>query len=62
MYRATPPEKFPNFIKSHTLSGLYKVVMRVKPDEWQGERRPKYSAVPSIISLTTTIYAWDPLF
>jgi len=41
----TPPDGFSNLIKSHQFGGMYKAVVRVKPDEYQGERRPKYSAV-----------------
>jgi len=39
------PEKYSNWMKNHQLEGLYKVVVKVKPDEYQGERRPKYSVV-----------------
>lgn len=39
------PEKFVQYIKGFSLQGLYRVTVRVKPDEYQGEKRPKYSAV-----------------
>lgn len=39
------PEKYASYIRGHTLQQLLKVTVRVKPDEYQGERRAKFSAV-----------------